>query len=283
MAKRFKQKKTCNRKEILQITTNFYRNLYCSENHVTIQTVLGDIITQIQNVDEAEILTKNRFYVNPKNDISSFYVPAGEGHGQNDNNKRTVYDETGVVDEESEIVSRDWETYWRLLFKKITDEDIREYEEKYIGSEEELQDLKIAYLDGKGDMDYICDHVLYTCAQQEPRIKEILNNLIEKGEIPSYKIFTNEPEKKIKRRHAKERKEAAEAEKLKNESRKENGVDLALLIKQKQQSRARLMDSFLDDLATKYGGTESASPKPKSSKRKAPQETEQVKKRKTKK
>lgn len=41
--------------------------------------------------------------------------------------------------------------------------------------------------------------------------------MIENGEIPSYKIFTNEPAKKRQRRWAKENREAKEAEEWKNE------------------------------------------------------------------
>lgn len=41
--------------------------------------------------------------------------------------------------------------------------------------------------------------------------------MIKDGDIPAYKIFTHEPEKKRKRRLAKENREAKEAEELKNE------------------------------------------------------------------
>lgn len=44
--------------------------------------------------------------------------------------------------------------------------------------------------------------------------------MIENGEVPTYKIFTHEPERKRKRRHAKENKEAAEAEQLKTKLKK---------------------------------------------------------------
>lgn len=32
-----------------------------------------------------------------------------------------MYDEQGTVDEDSDVLNqdRDWETYWRLLFKKV--------------------------------------------------------------------------------------------------------------------------------------------------------------------
>lgn len=38
-----------------------------------------------------------------------------------DKEQRAVYDEQGTVDEDSDVLSqdRDWETYWRLLFKKV--------------------------------------------------------------------------------------------------------------------------------------------------------------------
>lgn len=60
----------------------------------------------------------------------------------------------------------------------------------------------------------------------------------------------------------------------------DNGCDdLALMIKQKQESRASAFDSYIDGLAEKYGG----GPTKKSTKRKAPVKTDTTKKRKTRK
>lgn len=53
--------------------------------------------------------------------------------------------------------NRDWDDYWRLIFKKVTMRDIQDFEEKYRHSEEELQDLKKAYLEFEGDMEKILD------------------------------------------------------------------------------------------------------------------------------
>lgn len=51
-----------------------------------------------------------------------------------DKDKRSLYDTAKVVDEEDTLINEtDWTGYWRLLFKKITVEDIVEYEKKYIG------------------------------------------------------------------------------------------------------------------------------------------------------
>ena len=41
---------------------------------------------------------------------------------------------TGEVDDENDIhEDRDWNEYWRILFKKVSVEDIMEFEEKYKG------------------------------------------------------------------------------------------------------------------------------------------------------
>lgn len=38
----------------------------------------------------------------------------------------------GIVDDD-ESLNTDWEQYWRLLFKKITHDDIANYEKNYKG------------------------------------------------------------------------------------------------------------------------------------------------------
>lgn len=43
-----------------------------------------------------------------------------------------------------------------------------------LGSEEEIKDLKNAYLAGKGDLDYIVDHVQFARSEHEPRLRGIL-------------------------------------------------------------------------------------------------------------
>ncbi|KAJ8727575.1 hypothetical protein PYW07_001694 [Mythimna separata] len=193
-----------------------------------------------------------------------------------DKDKRTLYDETKCVDDEdfNVIIDRDWSFYWRVLFKKITDEDIRAYEKEYVGSALEREDIKQVYLTAKGDMNYIVDHVQFARTDQEPRIRELLNEMIKSGEVPEYKIFTHEPAKKRLRRIAKEKREAKLAEEMQKELEMDSGPNsLELMIQQKQQSRAQQIDSFIDDLAAKYGGGSKA----KASKRKASAKTETTK------
>ncbi|XP_072280226.1 dnaJ homolog subfamily C member 9 [Pyxicephalus adspersus] len=172
-----------------------------------------------------------------------------------DKEQRAVYDEEGIVDEESDAISqdRDWADYWRLLFKKITVEDIKAYEEKYIGSEEERADIIQAYLDFEGDMDNIVDSVIFADTENEPRIREIIEKAIKKKEVPSYDAFVKETKKKREQRKKRAHEEAQEAEKMKKElglGDKED--DLKALIQKKQKSREQGLDSFMAQLEAKY-------------------------------
>lgn len=49
--------------------------------------------------------------------------------------------------------------YWRLLFQKVTIDDIKKFEETYKGSEEESDTLKTVYLEKEGDMNAIMEEV----------------------------------------------------------------------------------------------------------------------------
>ncbi|XP_057591843.1 dnaJ homolog subfamily C member 9 isoform X1 [Hippopotamus amphibius kiboko] len=172
-----------------------------------------------------------------------------------DKDQRAVYDEQGAVDEDSDVLSqdRDWEAYWRLLFKKICLEDIQAFEKTYKGSEEELADIKQAYLDFKGDMDQIMESVLCVQYTEEPRIRNIIQQAIDAREVPSYNAFVRESKQKINARKRRAQEEAKEAEM----SRKELGLDegvgnLKAVIQSRQKDRQKEMDNFLAQMEAKY-------------------------------
>ena len=52
-------------------------------------------------------------------------------------------------------------------------------------------------------MDYILEAVPFTNCDEEPRLYAIIEDLIAKGEVPEYKSFTQEDEKKKQRRKRK--------------------------------------------------------------------------------
>lgn len=87
-----------------------------------------------------------------------------------------------------------------LSFVQISLEDIQAFEKTYKGSEEELADIKQAYLDFKGDMDKIMESVLCVQYTEEPRIRNIIQQAIDAGEVPSYNTFVKESKQKMNAR-----------------------------------------------------------------------------------
>uniref|UniRef100_G1MEV8 DnaJ homolog subfamily C member 9 n=2 Tax=Ailuropoda melanoleuca TaxID=9646 RepID=G1MEV8_AILME len=160
-----------------------------------------------------------------------------------DKEQRALYDEQGTVDEDSDVLNqdRDWETYWRLLFKKISLEDIQAFEKTYKGSEEELADIKQAYLDFKGDMDQIMESVLCVQYTEEPRIRNIIQQAIDAGEIPSYNAFVKESKQKMNARKRRAQEEAKEAEISRKELGLDEGVDNLKAIIQMRTPRSRVL------------------------------------------
>uniref|UniRef100_A0A8C5P1I7 DnaJ homolog subfamily C member 9 n=1 Tax=Jaculus jaculus TaxID=51337 RepID=A0A8C5P1I7_JACJA len=172
-----------------------------------------------------------------------------------DKEQRALYDEQGTVDDDAAGPNqvRDWEAYWRLLFKKISLEDIQDFEKTYKGSEEELADVKQAYLDFKGDMDQIMDSVLCVQYSEEPRIRSIIQEAIDSGEVPSYNAFVRESKQKMSARKRRAQEEAKEAELVRKELGFSEGVDnLKALIQSRQRDRQKEMENFLAQMEAKY-------------------------------
>jgi len=171
-----------------------------------------------------------------------------------DKDRRAVYDETGEVDDENDPnPDKDWEHYWRLLFK-MDKSDIINFEKKYRNSEEELDDLKAAYIEAEGDMNLILETVLCCTIDDEPRFEKIIKDWIKKKEVPSFDKFTKETKAQKSSRKRAAAKEAKEAEELSEELGLGSGADSfrAIFLGRLQQHEAE-MDSFLDSLANKYG------------------------------
>ncbi|XP_065495449.1 dnaJ homolog subfamily C member 9 [Caloenas nicobarica] len=171
-----------------------------------------------------------------------------------DAEQRALYDEQGAVGEQDAALGeRDWLQHWRLLFKKITVKDIEDFEKNYKDSEEELADIKAAYVDFEGDMDRIMESVLCADYTDEPRIRKIIEKAIDSGEVPSYKAFVKESKQKMIARKRRAEKEAREAEKTKEELGLGGEDDLKALIQSRNKDRKKEMDDFLAQLEAKYG------------------------------
>lgn len=179
--------------------------------------------------------------------------------------KRALYDEKGIIDDDDEeSLGANWLAMWQQFFKPITTEDITNFEKEYLGSELERNDIRKAYLGGKGCINHMLNCVPFMSCENEPRIAVIVKEMIASGEVPEYKIFTEEPKAKRDRRHKKYAKEALEAaaikeklEKKENEKRQSAGASsLEQQIALRQADRQAGFASLLDKLAQKYGDGE---------------------------
>jgi DnaJ family protein C protein 9 len=153
-----------------------------------------------------------------------------------DAEKRTVYDETGIVDDGTDEFGSGnapdgsaWEDYFRAQFPAVTIERINKFSLQYRGSEEERGHLLEAYRAHDGDMDEIVDNVMLATDDDRERFSAIIDDAISKGELrvssssssSSSSSNLNEDaaakskkQAKAKRRREKAAREAAEAEEL---------------------------------------------------------------------
>lgn len=173
-----------------------------------------------------------------------------------DKDKRALYDDKGIIDDDDDSSGTKWMTMWQQFFKPISTEDISNFEKVYIGSELERNDIKKAYLSGKGCINYMLNSVPFMSCEDEPRIFGIVKEMIATEEVPEYKIFTEEPKAKCDRRHKKYAKEADEAaalkEKLEKKKSKQSASSLEQQIAQRQSERQLGFSAMLDRLAEKY-------------------------------
>ncbi|XP_027863205.1 dnaJ homolog subfamily C member 9 [Xiphophorus couchianus] len=172
-----------------------------------------------------------------------------------DKEQRAVYDEQGLVDEESDVLSQDrcWEEYWRLLFPKITVQDILEFEKKYKGSDEERADVIRLYVQHEGDMDAITASALCSSQEDEPRLCRIIQAAIKSGEVEAFRAFTKESQAKKRARRKRADRERVEAEEMQKEmGLGEDEESLVMMLKKNQQSRERNFNSLMSDLEAKY-------------------------------
>ncbi|XP_070782988.1 dnaJ homolog subfamily C member 9-like [Enoplosus armatus] len=171
-----------------------------------------------------------------------------------DAEQRAAYDEQGVVDEESESLKqeRDWDEYWRLLFPKISLQDILDFEKTYKGSEEERLDLLRLYGDCSGDMNRIMDAAMCAGPDDEPRIRLILQAAIDGGNLPALQAFTHESDRKKAARKRKADTERAQSEQLKKELGMDNDSSLSAIIKRRTATREADFSSLISRMEEKY-------------------------------
>ncbi|KAL7817662.1 hypothetical protein V8C44DRAFT_321370 [Trichoderma aethiopicum] len=202
--------------------------------------------------------------------------------------RRKRYDTTGSTSE-SIVDSEgfDWSEYYREQYKDAVSEDaIKKFAAKYKHSDEEKDDLLIAYEECEGDMDQVYERVMLSdVVEDDERFRKIIDEAIEAGDVPSYPAYKKENKRKRTARAKAAKAEEAEAEELAKElgvhdkifggkakGKKGKGSsedDLAALIQKRQKDRE---GDFFSRLEEKYG----AKPKGKGKgKKRAAQEDEE--------
>lgn len=90
-----------------------------------------------------------------------------------DLNKRATYDEKGIIDEGNEA-DCDWSKNWLEVVKQFGYSENENFNECYVGSEKEKSDVRKAYLDGKGSLNFMLKSVPFMTVEDQPRIIEIV-------------------------------------------------------------------------------------------------------------
>ncbi|XP_022550985.1 chaperone protein dnaJ 6 isoform X1 [Brassica napus] len=179
-----------------------------------------------------------------------------------DEEKRAVYDQTGSIDDAdlSGDVVDNLRDYFKAMYKKVTEEDIEEFEANYRGSESEKKDLIELYTKFKGKMSRLfCSMLCSDPKLDSHRFKDIIDEAIAAGEVKStkaYKKWAKEiseikpptsPQKMRHNFHTCRAKESAE-------------TDLYALISKRRDSRKDKFDTMFSSLASRYGSSADAEP-----------------------
>lgn len=83
--------------------------------------------------------------------------------------------------------SFNWLGHWALTFKKANDDVINSFLKRYRGSEEETGDLKQLYSLYQGDMQKIMNMVLFVTTEDERRVRESIQYMINRDRNPRLK------------------------------------------------------------------------------------------------
>lgn len=166
----------------------------------------------------------------------------------------------------------------------------------FTGSQEELDDIQEAYLDGEGDIEHIMAHIPHSTYEDEPRILALVKKLIKSKKVASLPKWESDikDERAKKVRKKKGQQEAVEAEEAAKDlgvwdefygsgskgkrGAKKKGEDDTANLQALIQKRAanRSTGSFLDNLAAKYGAIEEEEePKGKGRKKRSREEDEE--------
>ncbi|KAM0993230.1 hypothetical protein FF2_008831 [Malus domestica] len=172
-----------------------------------------------------------------------------------DGEKRALYDETGCLDDDDLAgdVVQNLQEYFRVIYKKVTEADIEEFEANYRGSDSEKKDLIELYSQYKGNMNRVfCSMICSDPKLDSHRFKDILDEAIAAGEPKSTKAYVKWAKK------VSETKPPTSPLRRKNKAKKQT-EDLYAIISQRRSERKNQFDCMFSSLVSRYGGNTAAS------------------------
>lgn len=193
-----------------------------------------------------------------------------------DEKRRRRYDTTGNTSESlKDDEDFDWVDFFREQTAAMVDGDmIEQIKKDYQGSPEEKEDVLRVYEEQEGDMDALYETIMCSnVLDDDERFRGIIDEAIEKKDVPNYPAYAKETKAARKKRVQKAKVEEAEALELAEElgvkdklfgkgsngktgqkiGKKTNDEDaLKALIQQRQKGRA---EGFIESLEAKYGGS----------------------------
>ncbi|MBA0848481.1 hypothetical protein Goshw_002812 [Gossypium schwendimanii] len=174
-----------------------------------------------------------------------------------DEEKRAVYDQTGCVDDADLAgdVVENLKTFFRAMYKKVTEADIEEFEVNYRGSDSEKKDLFDLYKKCKGNMNKLfCSMLCSDPKLDSHRFKDLLDEAIAAGELKETKAYRKWANK------VSEMKPPTSPLRRKEKSVKQSESDLLAIISQRRSERKDQFDSMFSTLVSKYGGNADSEP-----------------------
>ncbi|KAE8702540.1 Chaperone protein dnaJ 6 [Hibiscus syriacus] len=174
-----------------------------------------------------------------------------------DEEKRAVYDQTGCIDDADlagDIVEN-LINFFRTMYKKITEADIKEFEANYRGSDSEKKDLIHVYKKFKGKMNKLfCSMLCSDPKLDSHRFKDLLDEAIAAGDLKETKAYKKWAKK------VSEINPPTSPSRRKGKSIKQPEPDLLAIISQRRNERKDQFDSMFSSLVSRYGGNAESEP-----------------------
>ncbi|KAL9828430.1 putative DnaJ domain, Chaperone J-domain superfamily [Arabidopsis thaliana] len=145
--------------------------------------------------------------------------------------------------------------FFKAMYKKVTEEDIEEFEANYRGSESEKNDLIELYNKFKGKMSRLfCSMLCSNPKLDSHRFKDIIDEAIAAGEVKSTKAY-----KKWAKEIA-EMEPPTNPQKMRRKAAKAADKDLYAVMSQRRDERKEKFDSMFSSLVSRYGSNADSEP-----------------------